>query len=135
LRIKVAAVTIEPRQQLKEPVVTIGDKIRKLRQQKGWTQKDLGTRAGIEGKNVSSYETGHLKPSARTIQRFAEALGVSAEDLLSDSSNEPALAVEDPDLLQLFREVSQLPEAERMNAKWFLSVIVKQHRLQQMIAS
>ncbi len=114
---------------------TLGNKIRKLRVQRGWTQKELGLRAGIEGKNVSSYETGHLNPSARTLQRFAEALGVTAEDLLAESPKEPALAVEDPDLLELFREVSQLPEGERTNAKWFLSLIVKQHRLQQMIAS
>lgn len=112
----------------------LGEKIRKLRKERGWTQAELGRRARVGGNNVSSYELGTLKPSPKTLERFAQALGVSTQELLSEEPEQPLLAIEDPELLPLFREISRLPEADRNHAKWLLSVIVRQSRIQQMMA-
>lgn len=112
----------------------LGEKIRKLRKERNWTQAELGRRAGVGGNNVSSYELGTLKPSAKTLERFADALGVSTLELLSEEPEQPILAIEDPELLPLFREISRLPESDRSHAKWLLSVIIKQSRIQQMMA-
>ena len=114
---------------------SISRKIRRLRLERDWTQAELGKRAGIDGKNVSNYETGNLRPSERTLQKFAQAFGLALDELLSDVHTEPTLAIEDTDLLALFREVSQLPDAERSRTKWILGTIVKQNRIQQVVAS
>jgi transcriptional regulator with XRE-family HTH domain len=114
----------------------LGEEIRRLRLEKKWTQQELGSRTGL-GRNVSSYETGHLKPSLKTLKRFADALGTSIEELSSSSEDamQPVLALNDEELLALFKDVSRLPETDVDKAKWFLNLLVKQHRLQQMIAS
>jgi transcriptional regulator with XRE-family HTH domain len=114
--------------------MTLGEKIRKLRKERDWTQAELGNRSGVGSNNVSSYELGTLKPSRKTLERFANALGISLEELLAEEPEQPVLAIEDPELLPLFRELSRLPEAERTHAKWILSVIVRQSRIQQMMA-
>lgn len=113
----------------------IGRKIRRLRLERDWTQADLGKRAGIDGKNVSNYETGNLRASEKTLQKFAQAFGISLDEFLVEAPSEPVLAIEDPDLLALFREVSQLPESAKTHTKWMLSTIVKQNRIQQVVAS
>lgn len=115
--------------------MTIGEKIRKLRREREWTQEELGERVQIDKRNVSKYETGHLNPSRKTVEKFAEALGISAAELLFDAEAEPVLAIEDPELLNLFREIASMPEKSKNAVKTVLSMVVKQNRIQQMVAS
>jgi len=111
----------------------LGEQIRKLRLSKDWTQRELGTKTGL-GNNISSYENGRLKPSIKTLKKLADALEVHPDELLSAGA-ESRPGIQDDELSQLFREVGRLPESDVQKAKWFLNVLVKQHRLQQMIAS
>src|ERR1017187_2778481 len=112
----------------------ISDKLKRLRKEHGWTQKELENRTGIAQRNISSYESGKLQPSGRTLKKFAEAFGVSLDDLAGEATKEPALAIADPELLQMFREVSKLNELERSRLKWVISLALKQNRIQEMMA-
>ena len=114
---------------------SVGRKIRRLRLERDWTQAELGKKAGIDGKNVSSYETGSLRASDRTLQRFSQAFEMSLDEFLSDVHSNLVATIDDPDLLALFQEVSLLPEAERTRTKWILGTIVKQNIFQQVVAS
>ena len=118
---------------LVEPM--LGDRIRKLRRERDWTQRDLAEKVGVDYKNVSNYEVGRLVPSLKTLQRLADAFGVSIEELNQDHPQEPVLAIEDPELLRLFRELSTLPEADRDHLKWMLAAVVKQKRMLEMMSS
>lgn len=60
---------------------TIGEKIRTFRKQKGWTQKKLGEKCGINEANIRKYELGTQNPKKETLKRIAEALNVSLLDL------------------------------------------------------
>ena len=117
--------------------MSFGERVKKLRRDRNWTQGELGQKAQINGHNVSRYENGHLQPTKRTVEKFAQALGVSPEELLfaAGPTEEPSLALEDAELLHLFREVAGLPESDRAAIKRILSIVVKQNRLQQMLAS
>lgn len=115
--------------------MTLGEKIRKLRRERDWTQAEFVERVGIDKRNVSRYENDQINPSRKTVRKFAGALGVSVEELLLDQPSKPVLVVEDAELLNLFREVSTLPERDRSAVKHVLSIIVKQNKIQQMIAS
>lgn len=113
----------------------IGEKLKKLRKERGWTQKELEERTGVAQRNISSYESGKLQPSSRTLRKFAEAFEVAVEELAGESRNEPALAITDPELLQMFRELASLPEADQSRIKWVISLALRQNRIQQMMAS
>lgn len=115
--------------------MTVGEKIRRLRRQNDWTQQELGRRSGIDGKNVSAYESGRLNATPKTLARFANAFGVTIEELQSEEPIELTLNSEDPELIRLASEVSKLSEPEREHARWFLSLMIKQNRLQQVLAS
>ena len=69
---------------LEELVADIGDRIRAERQHRGWTQAELGTRAGVSGKCVGLTERGiGILPIVRLAELCA-GLGVSLGYLLSD---------------------------------------------------
>ena len=113
----------------------IGEKLRKLRKERGWTQKDVERLTGVAQRNISSYESGKLQPSSRTLRKFAEAFAVPYEDLAGEARTEPVLALSDPELLQMFREVENLPEPDRNRLKWVISLALRNNRIQEMMAS
>ena len=113
----------------------VGERIRKLRKERDWTQRELNEKTGVDPKNISSYESGRLVPSKRTLKRFADAFGVTVEDLLAEESQQPSLAITDPEMLNLFKEISRLPEKDQGHIKWVLQMAVRQSRIQAMMAS
>jgi transcriptional regulator with XRE-family HTH domain len=61
----------------------VGDKVRDLRKERGWSQQELADRAGISMQTVSNLETGRHVPEIATLSKIAGALGVPLPDLLA----------------------------------------------------
>lgn len=59
-----------------------GERIRSLRQDRGWRQLDLAEEAGINENFVSDLELGRKEPCLKTIQALANAFGVTVSELL-----------------------------------------------------
>jgi len=60
----------------------IGERIKELRLQKGWSQKQLATKAGITVQTVLFNEKGKRGLSSYTIRSIATALDVTSDYLL-----------------------------------------------------
>lgn len=70
----------------------IGRRVRALREAREWNQSDLARRAGVSNSYINRLESGqHHRPSQAQLAKVAEALGVSASELLG----QPASASED----------------------------------------
>lgn len=54
----------------------MGQWLKKLREEKGYTQEGLAIKAGIAKTTYSSYEQGHRNPSIQTAKRIAEILDI-----------------------------------------------------------
>lgn len=66
----------------------IGDHIRKLREEKGWTQQVLGKKLGKKTSTISAYETNAKLPSVDCLIEMAELFDVSLDTLVyGDRSN------------------------------------------------
>lgn len=63
-------------------VLGLGEKIKKLRESRDWSQAELARRAGITKSAISTYELGMRTPSADVVCAFAKAFGVSSDYLL-----------------------------------------------------
>jgi transcriptional regulator with XRE-family HTH domain len=55
--------------------------VRRLRERRGWGQKELAFHANLAQSVISEIETGKRSPSARTLSKLAEALEVEVRDL------------------------------------------------------
>lgn len=84
----------------------VGDRLRKLREQMGFTQTDLGAKAGIAAASVSHFETGQRLPSLESLMKLADALGVSVDTLLGRAPTAPASEM-DPIFLRASRADAQ----------------------------
>jgi transcriptional regulator with XRE-family HTH domain len=61
-----------------------GDKVKSLRLEKGWSQEELGNRAGLHRTYIGSIERYERNVSLLNVERIAKALGVHIKDLLRD---------------------------------------------------
>lgn len=63
--------------------MTMGQRIKELRLQKGWTQEELGNKLGLQKSAIAKYENGRVSNlKASTILRMAEAFNVMPSYLM-----------------------------------------------------
>ena len=62
--------------------VRVGNRIRELRQAKGWSQQMLADHAQIERAHMTRLEEGRKEAGLRILERIADALEVVIEDLV-----------------------------------------------------
>lgn len=60
----------------------LGENIRRLRQERGLCQEELGRRIGASKQSVSNWENGNIAPSIDLLIRLADFFGVSTDYLL-----------------------------------------------------
>lgn len=60
------------------------ERLRELREKKGWSIRDLARQLGCEVSTPARWEHGQLTPRRRTLERLADTFQVEVEELLED---------------------------------------------------
>lgn len=63
----------------------IGILIKSWRTREGLSQSDAAEKIGVKQPTISAWESGSLLPDAKNIRKIAQAIGMSADDLLADA--------------------------------------------------
>ena len=66
--------------------MTIGERIKKIRLEKGMTQKEVAEKCGLFDSTIRKYESGRQNPKIETVEKIANALGVETSELLYEQS-------------------------------------------------
>lgn len=109
--------------------VALGERMKQLRKEAGWSQAELGERVGTDSQRISRYENGRITPSLEAIVRIAEAFDVSIDYLLVDTvPRRPLHSAEDAlgDRLAVVGELSAEDLASLLNV---LDALVTKNRL------
>ena len=64
--------------------MSIGENIKRLREQRGLTQRELGEIAGVSDKAVSTWELGLKEPRMSAVSKLAAHFGISKSAILDD---------------------------------------------------
>jgi transcriptional regulator with XRE-family HTH domain len=90
-------------------MTTLGEKIKQLRNEKGFSQSFLEKKTGVNSKLLSKYENGRIMPTADTLRKIAEGLDISSDYLIFDNVPKKGLSqLKDLELFEKFREVEGL---------------------------
>jgi transcriptional regulator with XRE-family HTH domain len=86
------------------------ERLARLRKERGWTQVELAERIDITQRLVSDYERGRLRLNADIIVRLANALEVTADELLQSNKRKHTLRSK-PSLrvLRRLEKIEKLP--------------------------
>ena len=85
------------------------DRLKQYRENKGWTQAELGEKSGISSRMIQRYEAGTSRPRWDAAEKIATALEVPVSDLLGQSGMLVAEAA-DKGGAKSAREMSKLVE-------------------------
>jgi transcriptional regulator with XRE-family HTH domain len=69
---------------LAEAVVYIGERLRRLREERALRQEDLAELAGVGKNTVNRIEKNRTEPHMTTIRKLADALEVDPRELVED---------------------------------------------------
>ena len=101
--------------------MTIAERIRLYRQQKNLSQAELAERSGVNNKSLSRYELDTSIPPADALKAIADALGVSADSLLSDDN----ISIKDKELLKRFEAIQDMNAEDKAMVIKFLDLAIR----------
>ena len=107
----------------------LGDSIKQVRKEAGWSQAELGERIGTDPGRISRYESGRITPSADALVRIAEALDVSLDYLLVDDIPRRPLHTPDHHLGERFNHLEELDEEDLSSLLNHLDGLIAKKRL------
>jgi transcriptional regulator with XRE-family HTH domain len=110
--------------------MTIAERIRLYRQQKGFSQAELAEKSQVNNKSLSRYELGSSIPPADALKNIADALGVSSDALLNDDN----ISVKDKDLLQKFEVIQEMNDEDKIIVNRFLDLTIRDFKTKQAYA-
>lgn len=107
--------------------MTLGEKIRQIRSEKGLSQAALEKISGVNSKLLSKYENERIVPTADTLKKIAVALEISTDYLIFENAPKSGLSkLTDLDLFEKFLQVEQMtPENRNMIKNLIDAVIIK----------
>ena len=70
---------------------TVGQRLARLRKERGWTQVELAERVGIIQSLISDYERDRLRMNPGMVVRFAGALEITTDELLQPNAQKHSL--------------------------------------------
>lgn len=92
-----------------------GERVARIRKERGITQIELARRLDLTQARVSHYECGRIRLHADMVAEIARILEVSADELLGlkPSKTSTLISAEERRLWKHFRLVAQLPERDQ----------------------
>ena len=113
--------------------MTLGKKIKLLRNEKNWSQQKLSDKIDIAKSVIWKYEKDEAIPSAEVIKRIAKVFNISADYLLFDQSERDNITkISDKILLKQFEEIDLYTDEEKGYIKYFLELCINNHKMKKM---
>lgn len=98
---------------------TMGDRIKRLRTDRNWTQDELGRMIGAGDKYISALENGRRKPGPKLMTELCNAFGVTEQEIRFGDADETDNR-QAPFLRMLIDELKVLPDTEQL--EWILKI-------------
>lgn len=105
--------------------MTVGENIRKLRLERGLTQKKLGELCNIAEPNIRKYELNKANPKIETIEKIASALGVPISKIKDNIWSE--FDIKNPNIAKEFAKFKDFIEFLKGSGYIYKDKVVKWH--------
>lgn len=83
----------------------IGNRLRMLRQQAGWSQERLSELFGVSPQQFQKYESGKNMMNTEKLQMVANALSIPIQALFSETDDSLPVGVSEQQLLESYRAI------------------------------
>ena len=98
-------------------IIQIGNRIRKLRTERGLTQKEMAEMTGIPYSTYSNYENNNREPSLEQLNKIANALNLTLQNLISPGSITAEVILDSDEMATLYLGI--IGNLKKLNATGF----------------
>jgi transcriptional regulator with XRE-family HTH domain len=116
-------------------LVSIGEKIKALRKEKGWSQDEFADHAQIDGRQVSRYENDRVTPSIEVAVKMAQAFNISLDFLLTDSIPKRPLVAPNTKFAQRVLAIEHLSDEDERSLLHLVDAIEAKNKLKIIAAN
>ena len=108
--------------------MNIGERIKLFRTNKNLSQKEVAFSIGIDQAQYSRIESGKVEPTLSSIEKIAEALGISIAEFFSKDKPIDVNSY-DKDIVERLKLLEELEEQERKSIFNIMDIAITKKRL------
>ena len=112
----------------------LGKRIKQLRKDKGWIQKELANQIGTSHAQLNKYESGQNTPPLDRLVLLAEVLNTSVDYLLGGHQKSD-VPIYNSRLIQRFQTIEEFESEEREVVIKLLDAMIAKHNMESTIKS
>lgn len=109
------------------------NRLKQLRKERGLSQTDLAQRCNLNLSDISRYERGTVSPSLENFVKLAQALEVSSDELLFESSNDSNTPPRNLKLLDRLQEVDALDKHDQDAVLRLIDAMIAKRKMREVI--
>ena len=114
-------------------IMSFAQRLKKARIEKGLSQTELGSMAGIHYTQIGRYENKGAQPSADILSKLANALGVSSDFLTNGSTDELAEnTLSDKELLNQFKAIEKMNDTDKNVIKTLIDAFITKGKIKKL---
>lgn len=121
------------REQITNIDIGFPKKLKRLRQERGWSQAQVASQVGIEEQRISKYERGLMYPTTKIMLKLVSIFEVSLDYLLRDSTDLGISKLKNQELLRRIEAVDQLPVKKQKVLIEILDAFIKQQKFEELV--
>ncbi len=112
-----------------EILKAFGGRLKELRKQKKWTQKELATKIDVRFSQLNKYESGLHAPPPEKLVELAGVLDTTVDFLLTGNADE-AVPLHSPRLLDRFRALEGFEPDDQEAVIKLIDAMILKHRVE-----
>ncbi len=112
--------------------MSLGKSIARLRKQRNLSQADLAAQLDVHPRHVTRWETDRIRPRPKTLQKIADALEASMDELMA-GERAVQLDSSDPELSELLAQIPRLEEHQKQALKTVLRDMLTRSQLEELL--
>lgn len=115
-------------------MVTLGDIIKKMREERGLSQKEVASSVGIDRGQYSRIETNKVEPTLSTLEKIAQAFKIEVEDFFK---KELPVTVDsfDKSLVEKVKIIDELEPEQKNHIYAIIDMAVSNKRLKHTLTT
>jgi transcriptional regulator with XRE-family HTH domain len=115
--------------------MNVGEQIKRIRTAKGLSQKEVTMSAKLDKAQFSRIENGKTDPSVSTVQRIAQALGVSLSELFATSDQLKEVNSIDKSIMEKVTMIENLTDKEKNTLYFMLDAFLGKQKLKDVLSN
>ncbi|MGH3369659.1 MAG: helix-turn-helix domain-containing protein [Nocardioidaceae bacterium] len=115
-------------------LMPIGERIKQLRKEAGWSQGELAERVDTDARQISRYENGRITPGLDVLARIAQTLDISLDHLVFDDIPRRRLHANENALGDRLAAITELTDDELAVLRSVIDGLLAKSRLRTLTA-